>query len=125
MTVLMFKPRFAEAVRAYTKLQTIRPPRKRPIRVGDHLSLRQWAGKAYRSPQLALAFGRCTEVSRIVVDPFGIHWQKLNVSRAEPADFAIADGFDSWAAMREWFDATHGLPFFGVLIRWEKAEALP
>jgi hypothetical protein len=32
--------------------------------------------------------------------------------------FAIADGFDSWLHMVEWFSNTHGLPFSGVLIQW-------
>jgi phosphoribosyl-ATP pyrophosphohydrolase len=32
--------------------------------------------------------------------------------------FAIDDGFESWEAMRDWFDKTHGLPFEGDLIKW-------
>jgi hypothetical protein len=33
--------------------------------------------------------------------------------------FAMADGFTGWEQMREWFRDTHGLPFSGVLIRWQ------
>jgi hypothetical protein len=53
MKVLMFQPRFAPLVEAGTKTQTIRPVRRRPIVVGDELSLRAWTGLPYRSPQQA------------------------------------------------------------------------
>lgn len=55
MRVLMFKEQFAEAVKSGTKLQTIRPPRKRPINVNDVLSLRKWTGRPYASKQQCLA----------------------------------------------------------------------
>ena len=32
--------------------------------------------------------------------------------------FAKADGFKNWAALYEWFAATHGLPFEGWVIDW-------
>jgi protein gp37 len=31
---------------------------------------------------------------------------------------AVADGFSCWEEMRDWFLATHGLPFTGQLIHW-------
>jgi len=31
---------------------------------------------------------------------------------------ARLDGFKSAAAMFDWFEKTHGLPFEGLLIRW-------
>ena len=34
-------------------------------------------------------------------------------------EFAQADGFRDAAEMCEWFDAVHGLPFSGWLIRWK------
>ncbi|MEE8205372.1 MAG: hypothetical protein V3T82_00395, partial [Nitrospinaceae bacterium] len=33
--------------------------------------------------------------------------------------FAECDGFKSWPEMRDFFQETHGLPFTGILIRWE------
>jgi hypothetical protein len=33
-------------------------------------------------------------------------------------DFAIKDGFESFAAMLAWFEQTHRLPFDGRLIEW-------
>ena len=32
---------------------------------------------------------------------------------------ARADGFDKWGELADWFEKTHGLPFQGLLIRWE------
>ena len=67
MRILMFQPRFHDAVAAGEKTQTIRPPRKRPIRVGDSLSLRAWTGAAYRSPQCELRRATCVAASRVVI----------------------------------------------------------
>lgn len=54
MTVLLFEPRFWESVATGHKVHSIRPKRKRPINVGDALSLRGWEGKPYRSKQRVL-----------------------------------------------------------------------
>jgi hypothetical protein len=37
-------------------------------------------------------------------------------------EFAIADGFNNWQELVEFFESTHGLPFTGVLIQWDKLE---
>ena len=107
MRILMFQPRFRDAVSAGEKTQTIRPPRKRPIRVGDCLSLRAWSGAAYRSPQCELRRATCLAVSRVVIG-------------ADFADDGEArrDGFGDAAEMREWFSRAHGLPFVGDRISW-------
>ena len=117
MKVLLFQPRFAALVAAGTKRQTIRPMRKRPIRVGDELSLRRWSGAAYRSRQILLRNATCTGV-------FGIHVRRDNVflDAGKPPllleEFARQDGFKFFAEMAEWFKRIHGLPFSGVLIAW-------
>jgi hypothetical protein len=36
--------------------------------------------------------------------------------------FARADGFKSMAAMMDWFEKAHGLPFEGVLIKWRPSK---
>lgn len=129
--VRMFKPRFAKLVKAGRKLQTIRPLPKRIPRCGDHLSLRRWLGKPYRSRQRIL---RKATVSRIEVcriekegifappgdgsllAVLGVKYIYYNGTSADR--FARADGFKDWQEMREWFKAEHGLPFDGVIIFW-------
>ena len=107
MPTLIFQPQFCSAVQSGAKTQTIRPPRKRPIRVGDPLSLRAWSGKPYRSKQSILAFGVCSAVEEITI----------NDDFADEAE-ARRDGFKTAAEMRDWFAETHGLPFRGVRVSW-------
>ena len=113
--VILFQDWKAAKVKDGSSLQTIRPPRKRPIHPGDELSLRRWTGKPYRSKQEVLREAVCSEV-------MGIEISKLFVTYSVPGPgldaLAHADGFRDWPEMREWFRKTHGLPFVGVLIRW-------
>ncbi len=119
MTVLMFMERFAPKVQAGTKRQTIRPSGGRTYHVGQRLSLRKWSGKAYRSPQVVLAEVFCTGWCRLTITVDGIITPRGPIVGKELYDFARADGFDSWDDMRDWFTATHSLPFFGQLIEWK------
>jgi len=107
MPTLLFSPRFAPSVQAGTKRQTIRRPRKRPIRPGDQLSLRAWTGAPYRSKQRVLGVGVCQAVQPVTIG-------------ADFADDAEArrDGFTDAGDLRQWFEATHGLPFHGLRICW-------
>ena len=65
MAVIMFKPQFVPLVENGSKRQTIRPPRKRPIKVGDKLSLRCWEGVAYRSATRTIKETKCTATASI------------------------------------------------------------
>lgn len=123
MPTLMFQHQFADAVASGAKRQTIRPPRKRPIKVGDAISLRKWEGAAYRSRQVELAKGTCSEVAEIEIAPgyIKINGEFLG-SAGKYAPFAWADGFSGITEMVKWFEETHGLPFRGVLIKWERKE---
>jgi hypothetical protein len=113
--VRMFKPQFAPMVEAGTKLQTVRPTPKRMPKVGDKISLRCWTDKPYRSKQRVLIESTITEVSIVDITEDGI---AVN-SYAEPCDdFARADGFRNFFELRDWFRATHGLPFEGIVIHW-------
>lgn len=119
MTVIMFKPRFAPLVADSTKVQTIRPPRKKSVRPGHILSLRKWSGLPYRSPQVILCPPRvclAVEPVRVARDRIVVSSRTLDCEAAET--FAAADGFVNFAEMVEWFDNEHGLPFDGILIRW-------
>jgi hypothetical protein len=118
--VRMFKPQFAPLVEAGTKRQTIRPEPKRMPREGAPISLRAWLGAPYRSKQRVLKEATVTEVRTVKMDAAGVCLYDGFAGYA-PADieqFARADGFASWAEMRDWFQTQHGLPFRGVLIKW-------
>lgn len=125
----MFKAMFACMVEDGRKRQTVRPWPRRIAdapRVGDVIDCRCWEGAPYRSKQTKLAEGVITAVAAVVVDEAGIGlWEtggkavfyRLNRQAAEA--FAVADGFPGLAEMLAWFEATHGLPFEGVMIKWE------
>jgi hypothetical protein len=113
--VRMFKPQFAALVESGKKLQTVRPTPKRMPKVGDKISLRCWTDKPYRSKQRVLMESTITEISMVDITENGI---SVN-SYAEPCDdFARADGFRDFFELRDWFRATHGLPFEGIVIHW-------
>lgn len=123
MPTLMFKDRFAELVIDGRKRQTIRPTRKRPIKVGDKLSLRKWSGAAYRTPQVKLLDVTCHAVVTIRIDTERYDDAVMivdgrRISLSEQIMVAMNDGFSCLNDMRQWFRETHGLPFEGVMIQW-------
>ncbi len=126
----MFKPQFAALVSAGHKLTTIRPVRKRPIKVGDILSLRKWSGMPYRSKQVWLRTSHCLRVQQIefaggAFFPWDftvtVDGHELNV--IQKITLAAADGFAGPNSMARWFKETHGLPFKGTLILWGDPNA--
>jgi len=119
MSVIMFQKRFAPLVENGSKRQTIRLARKRPIIEGEMLSLREWTGKPYRSPQRILRTTTCKEVSAFTLDyPESMTIHGCPVLIHEQSWVAQNDGFQDAAEMRRWFIKTHGLPFKGILIKW-------
>jgi hypothetical protein len=117
----MFQAQFAPLVKAKTKLQTVRPKRKRPVCVGDRLSLREWTGKPYRSKQRILCEASCTKVQSIDISKDRAIWlDDFRIKfRSEAEAFSRADGFASPEAMHAWFEKTHDMPFSGTVIHWE------
>lgn len=128
MTVLMFQKRFVTPIQAGTKSQTIRPVRKRPLKVGELLSLRHWEDKAYRSPQIEFFKATCLGTLDIQVHAAGILLGDGNFDGTFSVPylnaFAAGDGFANWAEMKEFFESRfgYGLPFIGTLIQWEAAK---
>ena len=123
--VRMFKPQFAPLVESGVKLQTVRPTPKRMPKPGDRISLRMWTGKPYRSKQRVLRESTITAVEKIsmcdtgrellvYVDSHELHPEQIN-------EFAKADGFKDGIELFNWFEATHGLPFDGVVIKWHNS----
>jgi len=122
MIVRMFQPRFARLVETGLKRQTIRKRPKLPEesqpRSGVTASLREWTGKAYRSPQRVLREVILTRVLPVVVDQHSLYVDGEFIGAADRAHFARADGFADWQELADWFADTHGLPFTGIALFW-------
>jgi hypothetical protein len=110
---------FRDKILDGSKRQTIRAVRKNPIKEGETLYM--WWKQ--RSPQREkLGEAKCVKVSPITITKLGascpdpsIRFRSLNL-------FAQADGFNNWQELVEFFEATHGLPFEGVLIQWDSIK---
>lgn len=117
--VLMFKPQFADDVEAGRKNRTMRPPRKRKIKVGDRLDLRKWSGKPYASKQVKLREATCTAVHEVFIATARcIRIDNVLVIPEILDAFAKLDGFETSEQMIAFFDKEHGLPFCGDLIEF-------
>ena len=118
--IRLFQPRFADQVESGIKKQTIRLTPKRMPQVGDHISLRTWTGKPYRSKQRILRESIITEVDTITI----CHDRFIRCGYTYTAPYyrnslAVADGFTDWADMITWFQDNHQHPFSGILIQWD------
>ncbi len=115
MPALNFKSQFAAAVESGAKQQTIRASRKHPIKVGDTLHL--FTGmrtKACRKLRVAT----CTAVRSIKIDEARVWIDGRWLSLDEIKQLAAQDGFSDCIVFVDFFRATHGLPFYGALIKW-------
>ncbi len=123
--VRMFKPQFAPLVESGAKCQTVRPTPKRMPKPGDRISLRMWTGKPYRSKQRVLRESEISAVERITICDTGrellVGIGNKSLNPEELNAFAAADGFRNGIELVNWFEATHGLPFDGVVIKWHNA----
>lgn len=114
---------FKDKVLSGAKRQTIRGKRKHPIKEGERLYL-WW--KQRTSEREKLGEADCELVLDIVIEKGGYlirdphdKMTREFYSNTDSRDaFAIADGFDNWQQLEEFFERTHGLPFEGVLIQW-------
>jgi hypothetical protein len=130
--VLLFRPYFGPRIRLGTKIQTIRRTPKRPIFAGDLLSLREWGGKPYRSPQIEIILPvRCSSIVPILIERrplttdltirVGGEW----LWGHEREEFAQDDGFPGLAQMGRYYDAMKVELLEGVLISWHFSERGP
>lgn len=124
MTTISFSV-FKDKILSGEKRQTIRKVRKNPIKVGDRLQLYWYQ----RSANNELLFDTvCTDIVPVRIEENQVsYFVKCSKNVLEKLiknldKFAIADGFDNWNHMRNWFQKEHGLPFEGVLIEWEYPE---
>lgn len=117
MIVKLFKPQFAPLVQTRQKRQTVRPWPKRIPRIGDDISLRQWSGMPYGSPQIILLESRLEQFDIVGIDAEGII---VGVATVPENAFAAADGFSSFEDLYDWFRNEHKVAaFIGALYKWE------
>lgn len=122
MPALTFQKRFAAAVEAGRKRQTVRRARKRPIRPGDRLVL--YTGmRTKHCRRLGKAVCRTVEPVLIsangaFVVPGEVRLSGRPLGAAELDEFIAADGFDSHLDFFDWFGRHYGQTFYGVVIRW-------
>jgi hypothetical protein len=128
MPALNFQASFADNVEWGHKRQTVRAMRKdgrAHCKVGDKLKL--YTGMRSKACRLL----RTVTVKHI--DKVRIEATSMSINgcllfatlhdRDSPQtdnEFAQADGFESFMDMSRWFEQTHGLPFDGVLIKWDR-----
>lgn len=122
MPALNFQARFAPLVESGEKTQTIRAFRKdgRDPKPGDTLYLftgmRTKACRKLGEATCADALPIEILTGRCIV----LHGGPLAPGYADA--LAILDGFGSAGEMMDWFEKTHGLPFEGLLIRWDNPQ---
>ena len=122
MPALNFQAKFAPLVESGEKRQTIRKLRKdgRDPKPGDRLYL--YTGMRTKACR-KLGEVKCKKVYPIklyVRSRYGPLGRVVSMigSPCGVTRLARLDGFKSAAAMFDWFEKTHGLPFEGLLIRW-------
>jgi len=116
MAALNFLKKYAPAVEAGTKRQTIRAQRKRPIRVNDKLFL--YTGMR-NSNCRKLAETIAQSVEHIVIDTDGVVVGSDPLTTREIFELAQADGFKNKDDFMRYFrHSDQGLPFIGQLIKW-------
>jgi hypothetical protein len=104
-----------------SKRQTIRSVRKNPIKEGETLYI-WWKQRSPEREKLGEA--SCTKVSDIIIirDEVVNVSEQIIINKDNLDNFAIADGFSNWQKLVEFFESTHGLPFTGVLIKWDSIK---
>jgi len=121
MPAINFSAEFADRVQSGEKQQTIRRLRKRPIKAGDTLIL--YTGQRTKACR-KLGEAACDRVFPVVIGRKSMGWRgySLNPYSMTANFLAQNDGFESYAAMADWFDNRYGLPFEGVVIQWTLSE---
>lgn len=123
MPAFGFKNRFAQPIEQGIKRQTIRADRKdkrRPAKPGDTLTL--YTGMRTKHCR-KLAIVRCTFCAPLRLDRDGdgpaVTIGDRSLSAHEIEALAYDDAFRSTDEFVAFFEAEHGLPFAGWIIKWE------
>jgi len=131
MPAFNFQKRFASKIELGEKTQTIRNRRKdrRDPQVGQTAYL--YFGMRTKSCR-KLGEGKITSVETLTIKLNGYcadvyieavgYGQGFPLNYREMENLAKADGFENFDEMYMWFAKTHGLPFYGFLIKWDKEK---
>lgn len=120
MPAYNFSSEFAPLVGSGEKTQTIRKRRKRPIQVGDTLYL--YTGMRTKQCR-KLGEATCTAVETIKIYPTQqIILGKQILRFSGRWKLAKADGFTGLRDFYAFFRDHYGLPFTGILIKWEASK---
>ena len=112
---------FKDKILSGAKRQTIRTIRKNPIKEGETLYM-WWKQRSPEREKLGEA--KCMRATSIQIYRNGFVMPFISGQLPEILDnFAIADGFDNWQQLIEFFENTHSLPFEGVLIEWDSIKS--
>jgi hypothetical protein len=109
-----FQEQFHDPIRTRAKLSTIRGTQW--CEVGERVALKYWRGEPYKSHQGTIATAVVDLVMPVVIHDSGV---LLGAEHADKELLARQEGFASWVEMHAWFSKTYGLPYSGVLTRWQ------
>ena len=118
MPALNFMKVMAPKVESGEKNHTIRAKRKHPILSGDTLYL--YTGMRTKSCRLLRPKTTCLYMREIKITESFVKIDGQSLYRESIKSLAIADGFESVEAFREYFKTTYGFPFYGDIIYWPK-----
>jgi hypothetical protein len=114
MVAYNFQAQFAKAVETGKKCRTIRARGKRRHALTGELIQLYTGMRTKQCRKLGEAV--CTVSTYCAIREDGI--TTGNFPPTDLDEFAVADGFQDFDHMKEWFRKTHGLPFIGQLIEW-------
>jgi len=115
MPLLNFKKEFADDVMMGRKRMTIRKKRKRPIKKGDDLHL--YTGLRTKHTQF-LGLGKCLKIQEVTMTELGMVIAGQSFAWNELDALAIADGFNSAAKFKSFFQKQYGFPLDAEIIAW-------
>jgi len=119
MVALNFMAKFAPAVEAGAKRQTIR--RTARCKPGDALQL--YTGQ--RTPVCRkIGEAVCWRVRPVTIAEDYLVLDGWRLPSGDAHQFARADGFVTLEKMRRFFRKQYGLPFEGFVIEWRPVEAM-
>lgn len=120
---LIVKGQKTTTIRGFTVLKNGKTGGGAKCKPGDVLSHREWTGAAYRSKQRELCQTVCKSVQSITIGPFGIIYvDDSKLQDPQSQQVANSDGFPDLEPLLIYFRKTHGLPFYGEIIRWDPPQ---
>jgi len=114
---LNFKSQFAYKVESGEKRQTIRAYRKDGRDPKPRQKLYLYTGMRTKKC-CKLKEVLCKATYAVIIDKETMYIDSMPLADFEKKEVAIADGFNNFEELRDFFAITHRLPFYGILIKW-------